>query len=148
MSTRLNLILLKSQSFGENMKMAISSSRAMWQLGTEVTTKRWFRNTKWSKMTKIKFLVCKTVWKMITDQQTFQTCSNFWKFDLKMENANFGENDLTKATSVRINYGNWKNRLELEVLNFWLWDNSRSFSVKSKFVPNRKKIIFQAWIFI
>ena len=146
MSTRMNLILLKSQSFGENMKMTISSSRAMWQLGTEVTTKRWFRNTKWSKMTKIKFLVFRTVWKMITGQQTFQTYSNFWKFDLKMEKMPIWMKK--KGTSVRINYEIWKNRLELEVLNFWLWDNSRSFSVKSKFVPNGKFFIFQASIFI
>ena len=146
MSTRMNLILLKSQSFGENMKMIISSSRAMWQLGTEVTTKRWFRNTKWSKMTKIKFLVFRTVWKMITGQQTFQTYSNFWKFDLKMEKMPIWMKK--KGTSVRINYEIWKNRLELEVLNFWLWDNSRSFSVKSKFVPNGKFFIFQAFIFI
>ena len=146
MSTRMNLILLKSQSFGENIKMTISSSRAMWQLGTEVTTKRWFRNTKWSKMTKIKFLVFRTVWKMITGQQTFQTYSNFWKFDLKMEKMPIWMKK--KGTSVRINYEIWKNRLELEVLNFWLWDNSRSFSVKSKFVPNGKFFIFQAFIFI
>ena len=68
----------------------------------------------------------------------------FFKIWPKNEkNADSDENDLQKATSVRINYEIWKNRLELECLNFDFQISTEVFPLNQNSFQTEKNPFFK-----